>query len=116
MNKVILTGRMTNDPTLVITKDELAISNFTIAVNNGKDNANFIRCTAFGKRAEVIAEYFKKGSGISVCGHLQNSQYEKEGVTVYSLDVIIEDFTFVDKKESTLEEEVKPKTNRYKRY
>lgn len=99
MNKVILTGRMTDEPTLIITKDDLAISNFTVAINSIREKADFIRCTVFGEKAKVIAEYFKKGSGICVCGHLQNSQYEKDGVMVYGLDVIVDEFTFVDKKE-----------------
>ena len=97
MNKVILTnGRLTKDVEL---KDAngLQIARFTVAINRQfkKDEADFISCVAFGKRAETIAKFFEKGSPINIEGRLQTGSYEKDGVKHFTTDVIVDNFEFI---------------------
>jgi single-strand DNA-binding protein len=73
----------------------MAITNFTVAVNKQRANdgtgptADFIRVTAFGKTAELVDRYLKKGRKVSVEGRIQNNNYtDKDGKTVYRDDVI----------------------------
>lgn len=103
MNKVVLMGRMTADPD-VRQAGETQVVNFTIAVNRRRKeqehNADFPRCVAFGKTAELIGKYFRKGSQICVSGHLQTGSYDhRDGHKVYTTDVIVEEMDFVDKKQ-----------------
>ena len=115
MNKVFLLGRMVKDVEVVQAKSGTPIANFTLAINRGKDDAEFVRCVAFGTQAGLIAEYVRKGNQLCLEGRLQTSRYEKEGMPMSSTEVIVESFHFVDRKE-TVTEEVKPKTNGYRRY
>ena len=97
MNKVILTnGRLTKDVEL---KDinGLQIARFTIAINRQfkRDEADFISCVAFGKRAETIAKFFEKGSPINLEGRLQTGSYEKDGIKHFTTDVVVDNFEFV---------------------
>ena len=103
MNKVVLMGRMTADPN-VRQAGETQVVNFTIAVNRRRKeqehNADFPRCVAFGKTAELIGKYFRKGSQICVSGHLQTGSYDhRDGYKVYTTDVVVEEMDFVDKKQ-----------------
>ena len=97
MNKVILTnGRLVKDVEL---KGTIAfqIARFTVAVNRQfkKDEADFINCVAFGKKAEIIEKFFEKGSPINIIGRLQTGSYEKDGVKHFTTDVIVDNFEFV---------------------
>lgn len=97
MNKVILTnGRLVKDVELKGTI-ALQIARFTVAVNRQfkKDEADFINCVAFGKKAETIEKFFKKGSPINIEGRLQTGSYEKDGVKHFTTDVIVDNFEFV---------------------
>ncbi|MCQ2369236.1 MAG: single-stranded DNA-binding protein [Paludibacteraceae bacterium] len=106
MNKVQLVGRLTRDVELrQTTGDEsIAIARFGVAVNRKKkDEADFISCVAFGKTAETLDKYFSKGSRIAIAGRIQTGSYtNKEGAKVYTTDVVVEEFDFIDtKSEST---------------
>ena len=70
INLVVLTGRLTKDPELKYSAGGTAYCRFTIAVNRAfdKEKSDFISCTAFGKTAELIAEYVKKGYQLGVQG------------------------------------------------
>lgn len=103
MNKVVLMGRLTSDPDVRQAGDTQVV-NFTIAVNRrrkeAEHNADFPRCVAFGKTAELIGKYFRKGSQICVSGHIQTGSYtHRDGYTVYTTDVIVEEMDFVDRKQ-----------------
>ena len=105
MNKSILSGRLTADPDLSYTGDT-TIARFTLAVNRrfkkeGQPDADFIRCTAFGKTAENIGKFFSKGRPILIEGHIQTGSYEKDGVKHYTTDIIVETFDFMDSKSNT---------------
>lgn len=104
MNKVELLGRLTRDPETRYTQGDnsTAIIRFTVAVDrrfkkDGEQNADFISCVSFGKTAENIERFFNKGRRIAVVGRIQTGSYsDKEGKTVYTTDVVVEEFDFVD--------------------
>lgn len=113
MNKVILTnGRLTKDVELK-EANGLQIARFTVAVKRQfkKDEVDFINCVAFGKRAETINTFFKKGSLIALEGRIQTGKYEKDGQMIYTIDVVVDNFEFPmqDKKEGN----DKNKTNNF---
>lgn len=100
MNNVSLAGRMTRDCELKYTQDDKAIGNFTLAINKRykKDEANFINCVAFGKTAELIAEYVKKGHLLGVTGSIETSSWEKDGQKHYKTEVAVDQITFLQSK------------------
>lgn len=87
MNKVILMGRLTRDPEVRYSQgaSQTAVARFSIAVDRrfkreGEPDADFFNCTAFGKQAEFIERYLRKGVKVVVCGRIQNDNYtNKEG-------------------------------------
>lgn len=96
-------GRLTEDVDLKYTPSGLAVARFTIAINrpfkNEKGNyeADFIKCIAFGKRAETIAQYVKKGHRIGITGSIMTGSYENnKGQKVYTTDVNVTGFTFLE--------------------
>ena len=100
-NKVILIGNLTADPELKQTNAGTSVCSFSIAVNRnfknaeGKYDADFINCVAFRKSAEFIQKYFHKGDMIAVTGRIQTGSYtNKEGVKVYTTDIMVEDAEF----------------------
>ena len=103
MNTVSLCGRLVRDPETKMTSSDLMIASFTLAVNRRKkdDPADFISCKAFGKTAEVMSQYLKKGSLIGVTGRIQTGKYQnKDGNTVYTTDVMVDNFEFLESKKS----------------
>lgn len=109
MNKVCLLGRICADLELK-TAGSNQYTRFNLAVNRkvSKDEekkTDFISCVAWNKTAEIINKYFKKGSQIAINGRISTGSYEKEdGSKIYTSDIVIEDFDFVDKKEESTEE------------
>ena len=107
-NLVILTGRLTKDPELKYSASGTAYCKFTLAVNRMKkdDPADFIFCSAFGKTAELIAEYVKKGHQLGVQGRLQQDTYEKDGEKISKTGVTVDKIEFLEsnKTESTTSE------------
>lgn len=111
MNNVSLIGRLTKDPDVRYTQgnEPRAVAHYTLAVDRRRrsgdtDNpgADFISCTAFGKSAEFAEKYFHKGIKIGVRGRIQTGSYtNREGQTVYTTEVIIEDQEFVESKKDS---------------
>ena len=108
MNLVVLTGRLTKDPELKYGASGTAYCKFTLAVNRMKkdDPADFIFCSAFGKTAELIAEYVKKGHQLGVQGRIQQDTYEKDGEKISKTGVTVDKIEFLEsnKTESTTSE------------
>ncbi len=106
MNKAILVGRLTRDPELRYGKGEngTAVARYTIAVDRRfkRDNeptADFIPCVVFGRSAEFAEKYFRQGMRISVSGRIQTGSYtNKDGVKVYTTEVIVEEQEFAESK------------------
>lgn len=95
MNNVILIGRLTKDPELRYTSNtQTAVARFTLAIDrpvaSGQERqADFIRITVFGKQAEAVDRYLKKGSQAAISGRIQTGSYQDDtGQTVYTTDVI----------------------------
>lgn len=108
MNSVNLIGRLTADPDYRNIQrkgsEDLAVTNFTLAVDRaGSEDADFIRCTAFGTAADFVDKYFTKGMRVGITGRIQTGSYEnKNGDRVYTTDIIVEHMDFADgKKEDT---------------
>lgn len=112
MNKVILMGRLTRDPEVRYTQGDnaMAIARYTLAVdrrfnrnNNGDDqNADFIGCVAFGRSGEFAEKYLRKGTKVVVTGRIQTGSYtNKDGVKVYTTDVVVEDQEFAESKNAS---------------
>lgn len=106
MNKVILMGRLTRDPEVRYGDNQKAVGRFSIAVDRrftreGDPTADFFNCTAFGKQAEFVEKYLKKGTKMLVTGRIQNDNYtNKEGQTVYSVQIIVDELEFAESKGS----------------
>ena len=107
-NLVILTGRLTKEPELKHGASGTAYCKFTLAVNRMKkdDPADFILCSSFGKTAELIAEYVKKGHQLGIQGRLQQDTYEKDGEKISKTGVTVDKIEFLEsnKTESTTSE------------
>ena len=112
MNKVILMGRLTRDPEIRYTQGDnsMCIARYTLAVdrrfnrNAGNDgnNADFIPCVAFGKSGEFAERYLKKGTKMAITGRIQTGSYtNKDGVKVYTTEVVIEDQEFAESKNAS---------------
>lgn len=111
MNKVILSGRLTRDPEVRYSQNSenpLAIARYTLAVDrrfnsrgdgdNGQ-TADFISIVAFGKSGEFAEKYLHKGTKMIVTGHIQTGSYtNKDGQTVYTTEVVVEDQEFAESK------------------
>lgn len=113
MNKVILIGRLAREPEVRYLGEEnpLCIARYTLAVNRrGKDEeADFIRCVAFGKDAEFAERYLMKGIKLAVCGRIQTGSYiNREGRRIYTTDVIIESQEFAESKKAAGQTEPMP--------
>lgn len=104
MNKILLTGRLTKEPTVNYTPSQMAVARFNIALDRGKDKngqsrgTDFPNCVAFGRTAENLERFSGKGLRVEIEGHLQTGSYEKDGQKVYTTDVIVDRLWFVDWK------------------
>lgn len=109
MNKVILMERLTRDPEVRYSQgaSQTAVARFSIAVDRrfkreGEPDADFFNCTAFGKQAEFIERYLRKGVKVVVCGRIQNDNYtNKEGQMVYSVRVMVDEIEFAESKNAS---------------
>ena len=112
MNRVILTGRTTNEIELRYTQGEnsLAYVRFNLAVSRPKkDNeADFIACQAWGKTAELLDKYVSKGDKIAVEGFIRTGSYEKNGQRIYTSDVVVEKVEFISAKPKEQKQESIP--------
>lgn len=106
MNKVILMGRLTKDPEISSSASGTTFARYSIAVDRkhkqeGEPDADFFNCTSFGKQAEFVDKYLKKGTKIIVSGRLQNNNYtNKEGKKVYEVRIMTEEVEFAESKGS----------------
>jgi len=104
-NNVVLIGNMVADPELKQTNGGLSVCSFRIAVQRrykpkeGEQVTDFIDVVAWRTTADFIVKYFKKGNQILVCGTLQSRNWQdKDGNKRYSVEVIAEEVSFVDRK------------------
>lgn len=103
MNKIVLLGKLIRDPELRTLEDgNKVFTRFIIAVDrnfkalDGTRKSDLIPVTLWGRKAEVVCQYMKKGSYISLSGRLRTGSYEdKDGNKKYIAEVVAEDFKFV---------------------
>lgn len=103
LNRMILTGRLTKDPELRYTKNEIAVASFTVAVNNlknkeNKEDVNFFDCIAWRGLASVCSKYLKKGSLVAIEGKLSIRPYESKGIKRKATEIIIDNLVMLDNK------------------
>ena len=106
MNLVVIAGRLTKDPDVRYSQGDstMAIGKYTLAVDRkGKDaGTDFINIVAFGKGGEFAEKYLKKGMKVLVTGRIQTGSFtNRDGVKVYTTDVVAEDQEFCEKKEAS---------------
>lgn len=106
MNRVDIVGRVVRDIEVRYTQSGHAVTGFTVAVSRRKkvDGADFITCVAWGKTAELMGQYVKKGDRIGVSGRIQTGSYEKDGVTHYTTDVYADEVEFLEPKRAEKKE------------
>ena len=114
MNKCILVGRLTKDPEVRASQGDngTTITRFSIAVNRrfknkeGVYEADFPNCVCYGKTAEFVDQYFKKGMAIGITGRLVTGSYtNKDGQKVYTTDVMVESQEFAESKSASQQNE-----------
>jgi single-strand DNA-binding protein len=100
INRVVLVGRMTKDADLRYTPSGKAVATFTLAVNKfGKDEANFINCVVWDKKAESTANFTKKGSLVGVEGRIETRTYEHDTKgRQYITEVVADSVQFLEPK------------------
>lgn len=122
MNQIILTGRLTAEPTVTYSggKEPVAHAVFNFAVpdmsmkraENGNYPTDFFRCSAWNRLAEIIESYCSKGTKLMIIGRLKNNNYEKDGQKIYGNEILIDSLEFPETKKTekteqeTEEEEV----------
>ena len=109
LNKVMLMGNLTRDPEIKYTPKGTAIANFGIAVNRNysteggekREEVTFIDLEAFGRTAEIIGEYFKKGRPIFIEGRLKLDSWDDKqtGQKKSKLRVVVDSFEFLGSRE-----------------
>lgn len=110
MNKVILMGRLTRDPDVKWTQgqNQTCVAKFTVAVDrrkkkDGEQSADFISCIAFGKIAEFVEKYIKKGTKVVIDGRWQTGSYtNRDGAKVYTNDCVVESMEFAESKKAEI--------------
>lgn len=92
MNFVSLVGRLARDPDLRRTGNGNAITNFTLAISESKENTDFIDCRAFKQNAENLANYKRKGDLIGVSGKIKKDVWKDQTGTTQSRTYVIANF------------------------
>lgn len=111
MNKVILMGRLTRDPSISYTQansaqESTCVARYALAVDrrfnrDGERKADFISCVAFGRQAEFAEKYLRKGTKIAITGRIQTGSYtNRDGQKVYTTEVVVEEQKFAESKGS----------------
>lgn len=111
MNKVILTGRLTDEPKMVETNSGKKMARFSLAVDRTKEGTDFPSIIAWEKNAEFVQKYCHKGIKYLVEGRLQTGSYEGKNGKVYTTDVICDHVEFLEKKKELDGSEGQPTEN-----
>ena len=104
MNIAILSGRMVKDPEVRYAtgqNGQVAVCKFSIAVPRGKEETDFVACTAFGKNAENLGRYMAKGRKIVINRKLRQDRWEEDWKPRVSISVMVESWEFGDKQSET---------------
>ena len=114
MNNCSLIGRLTKDPEVKKTQSGTSVCSFTIAVDRRFKNADgtrqtdFIPCVGWRQVADIIGQYFHKGSRIGITGSIQTRSYDSQNGKVFVTEVLVEEIEFIDKRSETQEQNQTP--------
>ncbi len=100
LNKCMFIGYVGRDPEIKHSQSGTTIANLSLGVDmsyKDTEKTEWVRLVAFGKPAETIGQYVKKGTHLYVEGRMETRDYEKQGVKCYGTSVVIEDFKFLGK-------------------
>lgn len=107
LNKVILMGRLTRDPEMRHTQSNIAVASFSLAIDrdrkgsDGERQTDFIDCVAWGRQAEFLNQWFKKGMMAIVVGRVQSRNWEdKNGNKRVSIEINVDEVSFGETKKS----------------
>lgn len=106
VNKVILVGSVGKDPESKVMPNGNAVVNFSLATSESwkdksgqqQESVEWHRCVCFGKLAEIIAQYVKKGSKLYLEGSLKTRSWEKDGVKQYATEIVVNEMQMLDGK------------------
>lgn len=104
LNKVILVGRLTQDPELKQTDSGIEVTRFGVAINTAQNKTDFFDVVAWRQTATFISRYFKKGDGICVDGYLSSRSYEKNGVKHTVYEVVCDKAGFAEGRSAEVKE------------
>jgi len=108
INNVTLVGRMTGDPEVKSLQSGTSVCSFSLAVNytyskdgEKKEQVSFFNCSAWSKRGEIIAQYFKKGDRIGIVGRLvQDTWEDQDGKKRSAVKINVDEFMFLNNKKT----------------
>jgi len=107
VNLVVVVGTAGKDAETKYTGSGYAVTNFTLAVNEywadkstgeRKDRTEWVRCVAFGKLAEIIGQYLKKGGKVYAQGKMVTRSWDKDGQKHYTTEVHVDQFQMLDSR------------------
>jgi len=110
LNSFIGIGNLTKEPEIRYTNNNLKVATITIAINR-KEEADFIDCVAFDKKADIIEQYLHKGNKVAVEGRLQTNMYEKDSKKYKSMNILINNIEFLNTNNKVVEEDGIKKEN-----
>ena len=111
LNRVAMIGRLTKDIEVKHISTGTAVANFSIANNRiipmkdgNKEKVSYFDCVVWGKQAEILAQYCKKGNRIAVEGKLDQQVWEKDGKKNYRIEILVDNFQFLESNKSGVKE------------
>ena len=105
MNTIHIMGRLTADPEITSTQSGTTIARYTVAVDrkfakDGQQKADFFTCNSFGKQAEFVERYLKKGTKVVIIGEMRLDTVQKDGKNVTYPNVVVNEIEFAESKKS----------------
>ena len=111
LNKIIVMGRLTADPTLRYTQNQTPVASFTLACDRdlGEKQTDFLDCVAWKKTAEFVNNYFRKGGMAVVAGRLQSRQWQdKDGNKRTNWEIVCDNVYFGESRQREEGRQQKP--------
>ena len=108
VNKIILVGNVGQDPDIQETANGTKVAHLSLATNRrvstatgDEERTDWHRLTLWGKAAETATTYVRKGSRLYVEGRLEYGSYERDGVSIPTVDIVVSDFVMLDSRDAT---------------
>ena len=118
LNKVLLYGNLTRDPELKTLPNGNNVASFGLATNRSftkdgqrQEQTEFHNIVAFGKTAQIMTQYLKKGRPVYIDGRLQTRSWDKDGVKQSRTEIIVDHFQFGPGERSEPKEQPKAEWN-----